>query len=146
MEDYGRKCVIVKEKMKKGGKCKKEAAEKEESGYADRLYLACSEMGGAEAEAMQGRIVGRTIEGMLKSRGEDGASMLERISAKYLMGLLREDKEITTKDMLGLQKLMGEDVQRNQSVSVKINAEAKAVKSTDEFLSGIVEGKKDGEA
>lgn len=118
----------------------------EEVGYADRLYLACSEVGGSEAEAMQGRIVGRTLEAMLKSRGTDGASMLEKISAKYLTGLLYGEREITTKDMLGLQKLMGEDVQRNQSVSVKINAEAKAMKSTDEFLSGIGGEKKDGEA
>ena len=41
---------------------------------------------------------------------------------------------VTSKDMLAYLKLRGEDVQKSQSVNVKLTADAKSVKSTDDFL------------
>lgn len=51
---------------------------------------------------------------------------------------------VTSRDMLAYLKLRGEDVQKSQSVNVKLTADAKSVKSTEDFLKdGLTDDGKD---
>lgn len=118
--------------------------EKEGASLEDRLAIALTAEGSNKALSIRNKLMKDYVKEILSRESEDGSSLMGVITESWLRTMIRNG--VTTKDMVQIQKMLGEDVQRSQSVSVKINAEAKAVKSTDEFLSGIVEGKKDGEA
>lgn len=116
----------------------------EAESFEDRLALMMTAEGSKKALAIRGKLMKDYVKEILACEMDDGSSVMDAITKNWLMTMMHNG--VTTKDMVQIQKMLGEDVQRSQSVSVKINAEAKAMKSTDDFLSGIGGEKKDGEA
>lgn len=114
----------------------------EAESFEDRLALMMTAQGSKPALEIRGKLMKDYLKNILSCNMEDGSSVMDAITKNWLTTMMHNG--VTTKDMVQIQKMLGEDVQRSQSVSVKINAEAKAVKSTDDFLSGIGGEKKDG--
>lgn len=96
-----------------------------------------AEDGTREALAMKDRLMADKVKDILNCR-VDGLSVMERLTASWLANL--EENGVTSKDMLAIKKIIGEDVQKSQSVNLRLTAEASAVKSTDDFLKTAVSG------
>lgn len=105
----------------------------------DSLYAAMSRIDTKQSRAIRGRLIGGTIEDLLELPVEEGSkiSVRQAIAGSYIQTLL--EKGVTSRDMLALQKLMGEDIQKSQSVSVKLKADGG--KETADFLKSISGGK-----
>lgn len=112
-------------------------SEAERRSLREELALAMAEDGTREALAMRDRLMADKVKDILNCR-VDGLSVMERLTANWLSNL--EEKGVTSKDMLAIKKLIGEDVQKSQSVNLRLTAEASAVKSTDDFLKTAVSG------
>lgn len=114
-----------------------EDSEAERKSLREQLVLAMAEDGTREALAMKDRLMADKVKDILNCR-VDGLSVMERLTASWLANL--EENGVTSKDMLAIKKIIGEDVQKSQSVNLRLTAEASAVKSTDDFLKTAVSG------
>lgn len=114
-----------------------EDGEAERRSLREQLVLAMAEDGTREALAMKDRLMADKVKDILNCR-VDGLSVMERLTASWLANL--EENGVTSKDMLAIKKIIGEDVQKSQSVNLRLTAEASAVKSTDDFLKTAVSG------
>lgn len=123
--------------MAKKTRLPKENEEAERKSLREQLVLAMAEDGTREALAMRDRLMADKVKDILNCR-VDGLSVMERLTASWLANL--EENGVTSKDMLAIKKIIGEDVQKSQSVNLRLTAEASAVKSTDDFLKTAVSG------
>lgn len=114
-----------------------EERETERRSLREELALAMAEDGTREALVMRDRLMADKVKDILNCR-VDGLSVMERLTASWLANL--EENGVTSKDMLAIKKIIGEDVQKSQSVNLRLTAEASAVKSTDDFLKTAVSG------
>lgn len=123
--------------MAKKTRLPEENEEAERKSLREQLVLAMAEDGTKEALAMRDRLMADKVKDILNCR-VDGLSVMERLTASWLANL--EENGVTSKDMLAIKKIIGEDVQKSQSVNLRLTAEASAVKSTDDFLKTAVSG------
>lgn len=123
--------------MAKKTRLPEENEEAERKSLREQLVLAMTEDGTREALAMRDRLMADKVKDILNCR-VDGLSVMERLTASWLANL--EENGVTSKDMLAIKKIIGEDVQKSQSVNLRLTAEASAVKSTDDFLKTAVSG------
>lgn len=123
--------------MAKKTRLPEENEEAERKSLREQLVLAMAEDGTREALAMRDRLMADKVKDILNCR-VDGLSVMERLTASWLANL--EENGVTSKDMLAIKKIIGEDVQKSQSVNLRLTAEASAVKSTDDFLKTAVSG------
>ena len=134
---------MARKKSTPTGNAVEERETAERRSLREELALAMAEDGTREALAMRDRLMADKVKDILNCR-VDGLSVMERLTANWLSNL--EEKGVTSKDMLAIKKLIGEDVQKSQSVNLRLTAEASAVKSTDDFLKTAVSGEiPDGE-
>lgn len=102
----------------------------------DRLAINLTKEGSKQAIKIRDRMMKDYINDAISCEQETGnggkESVMNLITKNWIETMLKNG--VTSKDMLAIMKLRGEDVQRSQSVSLKIKAEAKAEKDTEEFL------------
>lgn len=124
-----REDIIVKDRS--------ESEALERKSLREELVEAMSEEGTRESLAMRDRLMADKVKDILNCR-VDGLSVMERLTASWISNL--EEKGVTSKDMLAIKKIIGEDVQKSQSVNLRLTAEASAVRSTDDFLKTAASG------
>lgn len=108
----------------------------EERDYRSEIMLRLAKENTKEAVAIRNRLMKDDIKNFLEMEtDESGLSVMQQITLKWYTGLM--ENGVTTKDMVQIMKLRGEDIQKSQSVNLKLTAEAKAVKNTEEFLKEI---------
>ncbi len=94
------------------------------------------------SRAMCNRLLKDKVTEMMSCEAdESGATFEDRFVANWYGTAMKNG--VTSRDMLTYLKLRGEDVQKSQSVNVKLTADAKSVRSTDDFLRDGLNG--DGE-
>lgn len=103
---------------------------------ADQIAMGLAGLGTKEAEAMKNKLVCGTLRMALESKPDGKASHMQIITAKYIEHLEDPDYQVDSKDMLAMQRLMGEDISKSQRVNVTLS-------STDDFLSQMSIGDKD---
>lgn len=99
----------------------------------DRMLMAMGKETSKSSQAVRDHLVQTTMKNALASKDGEGVSLMERLEAVYFDGLLKNG--VTSKDMLALLKLNGEDVSKTQSVKVTVN-------STDAYLAELAHGGK----
>lgn len=105
----------------------------------DRLAISLTKAGTKSAVKIRDQMMTDYLKDCLgcEVKTEDGEKkpVMQMLTESWVGTMLKNG--VTSKDMLAIMKLRGEDVQKSQSVNVKINAEAKTGKTTDDFLSVI---------
>lgn len=115
----------------------------------DRLLVALGDNPTKEGAKIRDRIITGTLQNALTAQTETGSGVKARhvdiIIAKYIAYLEDPTHDVTSKDMVALMKLMGEEISKSQSVKVTVN-------STDAYLASMAHGaekkdpkKKEGE-
>lgn len=99
-----------------------------------RLVMNLRRQNSPAGRAMAGRLMKDYVGDFLDTEvdPETHATAMDMITANWFSTMMKNG--VTSKDMQTIMKLKGEDVQKSQSVSVKLTADAKSVKSTDDFL------------
>lgn len=128
------------------GRRKSEMLRPEEMGQVgsaeDRLAIRLTKVGTKQAIQIRDRMMKDYINDALSCEVEtengEKESVMNVLTKNWFNNLMEHG--VTSKDMLAIMKLRGEDVQRSQSVSLKIKAEAKAEKDTEEFLKSAMDG------
>lgn len=103
-----------------------------ERDYTEELVIELSKRNGEEVEIVKSRLMKDEMKDFLEMRDENNISIMDRITIEWYRGLM--EKGVTTKDMVQIMKLRGEDITKTQSVNLKLTGEAKAIQNTEEFL------------
>lgn len=123
----GRKKIVRPEEM-----AKIESAE-------NRLAIKLTKSGTRQAIKIRDRMMSDYLKECLECEVDteygEKESVMGIITKNWIEGML--ERGVTSRDMETIMKLRGENVTKSQSVNVKIKAEAKTGKTTDEFLSTI---------
>lgn len=117
--------------------CPEEAFKSEslENGYAVSL----TKEGTTEALEIRDRLMKDYINDALSCKDDAGKSVMNALTESWIATMLQ--KGVTSKDMATIMKLKGEDIQKSQSVQVKMKAEVDAKNSTIDFLKNTMGNK-----
>ena len=90
----------------------------------------------AESKLIQQRLLSEDLQRILDTK-EDELTIGEKLMWKMVKGLMAEDHELTTKEMLDLKKILGQDIQKSQRVEAHVKVDAREGSSTEKFLKGL---------
>lgn len=103
----------------------------------DRYAISLTKEGTKEAIEIRDRLMKDYIQDVLACKDETGKSVMNVLTENWIQTMLKNG--VTSKDMQTIMKLKGEDVQRTQSVSLRLKAETQAKQETVDFLKKSME-------